>query len=607
MSRCTLGMLLAVIGSGFVASPGRAYVDLAPTLGRVVREAQAIALVEVDRFSADKGIVILKKVRDLKGNVGEDRIKQRLLRANEKALDRAIADWAEPGGRGVLFVSGKSALVCIGRAWYQVDAAADGWWRMSIARPDLPLAYYGAVSRLGEAVALMLAEKNVVITALPHGGNQESASFDLALNRASLPGLVKVQRIRAHLGMPQVAMGLSMSAESGFLVGPGPAGVEEIPNLQHGLDSEDASTRAESACDLGSLGVRAAEAAPDVAKLLRDRAPRVRMSAAAALLRIAPNDNRGVETLAMGLTGDDVAVRRHAARAAGLAGPAATCLVPKLAVLLSDSDPLVRRTALEAIATLGPAAAAALDRVVPLLDQPETAIDAADALGRFGPAARSALKPLSKLLGADAPAMRWAAVRAMSQIGGEGATPVVKFLIRELRTASEADTYNMMLYLSLLGPVAKEAIPAVQNARLMNPFLRQTTLWAINPGNDLPWFGPMGQMNVAQWVVESYVHELGDHIKPVALTVARRIMAGTAGNVPTWGYKLMARFSADTLAILTPGLRDADQVKRERAAVAIGYMGPAAAAAKPDVAKALAAVKDEREQRLLKWCLREID
>ena len=607
MRRSMFGPFLVVMGGLWLATTGNAYVDMAPTIGRVVREAEAIALVEVDRINAEKGIVILKKVHDFKGDLSGNRFKHRLVRANETVIDRPIADWAEPSRRAVLFLSGKTALVCLGQGWYQVSSGSDGWWQIGATRPDLPLAYYGTVSRLSEAIESMLAGKHAVITALPHGGDQESASFDLALNRASLPGLAKVHRFRAHLGMPQVAMGLSMSAESGLLIGPGPAGVEEIPALRKKLQSIDPTTRAESAADLGSLGGKAAVAIDDLAKLLNDPSPMARMSAAAALLRITPSDRRGAEILAKGLASKDISTRRHAARAAGLAGPAASPLVPKLAEMLSDSDPLNRRIALQAIATLGPAAASALDRVLPLLDQPETASDAADTLGRFGPAAQTALTPLSKLLADAAPAKRWAAVRAMSQIGGADAAPAVKFIVRELRTASEADTYNMMLYLSLLGPVAKEAIPAIQSARLMNPFLRQTTIWAINPGPDLPWFGPMGQANVAQWVLESYAHELGDHIKPVAMTIARKIMEGTAGNVPTWGYKMMARFSADTLAILTPGLRDADKAKRERTAVAIGYMGSSAAAARPEVAKALAACRDEREQRLLKWCLREIE
>jgi len=136
---------------------------------------------------------------------------------------------------------------------------------------------------------------------------------------------------------------------------------------------------------------------------------------------------------------------------------------------------VMRRTALQAIATLGPAAASALAPVTALLDQRETAIDAADALGRMGPAARPSLKALARMLSADAAAERWAAVRAMAQIGGIKAAPAVKFMIRELPQASEVDGYNMLIYLVLLGPVAKDALPAVRTSRVRNPVLRQAT------------------------------------------------------------------------------------------------------------------------------------
>jgi HEAT repeat protein len=605
MSRYKICLVFAATWCWFAPLSAHAYVDMAPTLARVVREARAIAVVEVERFSHDKGVVLLKKVRDLQGEVGTEPIKHQVKRTNESAVERPILEWAEPGRRGVLFLSTNSALVCMGEGWYQVQASADGWWRLGAARPDLPLAYYGTVSRLSDAVALMLANKNAIITTLPHGAGQEGASFDLALNRASLPGLVKVQRLRASLSMPPMVMAVSMNAA--FLVGMGQAGEDEIPALREKLRAAEATARAESAADLGSLGAKAASAAPDLVKLLDDAVPLVRMAAAAALLRVSPGDRRARDVLARGLASEDGDVRRRAARATGLAGPAAAPLTDPLGALLSDSDLLIRRTALQAIATLGPAAAGAVERVIPLLDQPETAIDAADALGRLGPAARPALKPLARLLAAETIAERWAAVRAMAQIGGDDAAPAVQFMIRELRSSSQVDSYNMLMYLALLGPVARDAIPAIQTARLGNPVLRQTTIWAIEPGTNLPWLGPMGDAEFARWILESYVHELGDHLQPVARALAQKIMDGNAGNVPGWAYKLLARFPEQSLAILAPGLADKDLVQRQRAAVALGYMGPAAAAAKPGITQALGQAQDEREQRLLKWCLREIE
>src|SRR5260221_7694631 len=55
-----------------------AYIDRAVTLGGVVRESQNILLVEVEKFSRDKNAVILKKVRDLKGQTDAAPIKHQL-------------------------------------------------------------------------------------------------------------------------------------------------------------------------------------------------------------------------------------------------------------------------------------------------------------------------------------------------------------------------------------------------------------------------------------------------------------------------------------------------------------------------------------------------
>jgi HEAT repeat protein len=584
----------------------RAYVDTAPTLARLVNETKTITLVEVDRFSAEKGVVVLKKVRDLKGETGSGTLKHLLLRANESVVERSVMEWAEPGRRGVLFTGEKSVVACLGEAWYQAHPTDDGWWAIGAPRPDLPLAYYGTVARLADAIPLMVAGKSVIITTLAHATHGEGASFDLALNRPSLPGLARVQRVRVSLRAPGMTMILAGGANPSVL-GMGRAGPEDIPVLRGKLQDTDPSTRADAASDLGYPSTEAREAVEDLTKLLADPVAPVRISAAAALLRIDPKAPRCLEVLTKCLTGADAPVRRDAARASGRAGPAAAPLVGKLAAALKDPDTTVRRSALEAIATLGPAAADATEAVTAMLEQPEVAADAADALGRLGPAARSASKPLVRMLSASAPAQRWAAVRALAQIGGEEAKPAAEFMMQELPKASQADSYNMMIYLALMGPVAKEAIPAVRGSSLRNPFLRQLTVWAIDPGTKLPWEDPSAGMPPAQLVLECYVQELGDHLKPVAQTLARKIMAGTAGEVPLWGYKLLARFPEESLPVLVPGLEHETLVMRERATVALGYMGPAAAQAEKQVAKALRETKDEREQRLLKWCLRQIE
>src|SRR5262249_12946426 len=145
----------------------------------VLNDSQTIAVAEVDRVNLDKGVVLLKKVRDLKGELGAGALKHRVIGANEAAVDRAILHWAEPGARCVLFVSPRTTLVCMGHAWYQVHPSEGGWWQLGAPRPDLPLAYYGTVSRLSDAIARMLAGRTAVIPTLQHGADRQGASFDL--------------------------------------------------------------------------------------------------------------------------------------------------------------------------------------------------------------------------------------------------------------------------------------------------------------------------------------------------------------------------------------------------------------------------------------------
>jgi len=183
-------------------------------------------------------------------------------------------------------------------------------------------------------------------------------------------------------------------------------------------------------------------------------------------------------------------------------------------------------------------------------------------------------------------------------------------MIKGLPKATEVDGYNMLIYLALLGPVAKDAIPAVRSSRVRNPVLRQITAWAIDPNAELPSVqmgSGFGEADFVQYIFEAYVHELGDHLKPKAQALAKRIMSGKANNVPPWCYKMLAKFPEDSLTILIPGLADKDLAMRERATVALGYMGRAAGAARAHVAETLKSSQDEREQRLLKWCLRELE
>jgi HEAT repeat protein len=592
------------------------YVDLTPTLGRIVRESSQIALVEVDRFSRRSGVVVLKRIRDLKGASVNDRFRHQVSASPGAAVPRSILEWAEPGRRAVLFCtqgglfSQPTLLVCLGSAWYQATPTQDGWWRLTLERPELPLAYCGTVSRLAEAVELIVAGKQAIITTTPHGADSEGASFDIALNRTILPGLVRVQRVRASLKMPPHA--LAIGTDPAYVVGPGAAGEEDIPSLIAGLHSRDATVRAESADTLRTLGPGAIAAAGTLTELLRDAEVTVRLSAAAALLRIAPRTDAALSVLGQGLAHADTVVRRQAARDAGMAGPAAGKFTSQLAALLKDPDEMVRVAALQAIASLGADAAAAFEPVAQLLGEPARACDAADALGRMGPAARPALKRLAAMLADKDVARQWAAVRAMSQIGGEMASPAVDYMVKALPGCNERDGYNMMIYLALLGPVAKPAAPALQGLAFKNPALRLFALWAIEPDKHIPWVSNelflrmFPEHNFQRYLFEAFLCELGDRVRPAARTLAARLIEETAGQTPTWGYRIFVHFPEEAMEIFCKALNDRDSARRQRALLALGSMGSAAENARAQI-ESLYCAADAQEAHWLNWCLKRLD
>jgi HEAT repeat protein len=479
----------------------------------------------------------------------------------------------------------------------------------------------------------MLAGKSAVITVVAHGADDEAASFDLALNRQNLPGMARVERLRADMNMPGNAMGVGNNPA--YYMGTGAVDESDIPALMEKLKSPDAPARAAAAEDLQKLGKKAKPAAEALTGLLKDASPRVQFEAAAALLQIHPKETSPLEGIAKGLGSSDASIRASAAEAAGAAGSPAGALAEKLGALLKDSDESVKINALLSITVLGPAASKAEPAVQALLENPEWQIDAADALGRMGAAAQPALPKLATMLSSEQYDVRWAAVRAMSQIGGEGAKPAVKFIIDVYQKgATEVEGYNSMVYLALLGPVASDALPTIQNTRIKNPALPSATSWAIQADKYLPWQapavggfggrggrggfggpggpgGPGGMMGgpggIGGIIMQNYVKELGSRLAPTAKILATKILDGSAGEFPIYGYEILANNPDAALPILTPKLQDADLATRERAAVAIGYMGDAGLPAKNALETAAGKAANERENRLIQWALRQVE
>jgi HEAT repeat protein len=602
-----------------VAGSAHAYVDLAPTLAKIINDSRKISLVEVTDFNPQTHIITLREINSIKGDSTPETIQHDVTTADGAIVPRQILQWAAPGARAVMFGSRTTALVCIGEGWYQVRGTGSTPMKLGADRPDLPLAYYGSLSRLVDGTKEMLAGKDAIITVVAFGADQEGASFDLALNRQALPGLARVQRIRANLKMPQMVAGASSNPN--YFIGLGAVDEAEVPLLIEKLKSGDAMARAEAAEDLRTVGKPALAAEAPLTALLSDAAPHVRLAAASALLKINQKNEAPLEVLKQGLSSSNPDERRLAAHATGMAGKAAGKLSETLGALLKDADDGVRINALQAISLLGKSAAAAADAVAPLLDQPDVAIDAADALGRIGPAAQQHVKRLAQMLKSDKPTYQWAAVRAMAQIGGPDAKPAVDYMINALPKATEVEGYNMMVYFTLLGPVAADAMPTIRNTPIKNPVLPSAVQWTMAPTQYFPWQagfggrggrgggrGPGGGMgDIGTLIYQDLVRELGERLAPASPVLARKIMDGSAGDVPAWGYDILSADPNASLGVLTPFLRNDDANLRERAVVAIGNMKSNASAAKPQLEQALRQASGDAEKRLIRWAMRQME
>jgi HEAT repeat protein len=210
---------------------------------------------------------------------------------------------------------------------------------------------------------------------------------------------------------------------------------------------------------------------------------------------------------------------------------------------------------------------------------------AAEALGRIGAGAAGALPGLAKMVeDAGDPDAQWSAAKAIVLIGGEGARPVVPFLIRRTEVAPRGrELYQLTWLLGLLGPVAKEAVPALREAQGRDNELVTMALWAISPEDQFPWqLGYRADRPCDLWLFADYIERMGPaRTKGAALALVDQILHNRSGRVPSWGYHLLRARAEVTVPVLIDALKNAPATQKRWAAWVLGRMGASAADAKP--------------------------
>ncbi len=257
------------------------------------------------------------------------------------------------------------------------------------------------------------------------------------------------------------------------LVRPGSTDQEEIHSktrveaLRAALGDRAPNVRATAAAALARLGCQAAEVAPALVATMKDEMPEVRVLSATALGRVAPGDEKAIETLGLALTGDpDVDVRNAAASALGWMGTQAAAAGPVLIRALNDCDETVRVHVIVALGRIGPADGSFATVLKIIADQDPSAdfrIWAIRALGLIGAKSNNVVPTLLKMLDDANVDIRNAAAYSLGEIRPTRA--VLPALLGKLNDGNPSERSLAACTLGMLGPeVATEALPALIRA-----------------------------------------------------------------------------------------------------------------------------------------------
>jgi HEAT repeat protein len=234
-----------------------------------------------------------------------------------------------------------------------------------------------------------------------------------------------------------------------------------------------------------------------LAEFLKSDDPRQREAAARALIELDPDpqiarpvikkvmDGASPEVLnaamdAMAGLGEKVLprmiealeapeVRARAAAIIARIGAKAKRAVPALVDALADPDPQTRNEILFALAAIGPDAKAAVPAVTKALSDADMNVRyaACYALGSIGPAAKSAKAALQRNLASPDEFLSVSSAWALARIDPgctETAPKSVPLLVKALGEPDAMTRLHAAESLGLLGPLAKDAAPALQKA-----------------------------------------------------------------------------------------------------------------------------------------------
>jgi HEAT repeat protein len=386
----------------------------------------------------------------------------------------------------------------------------------------------------------------------------------------------------------------------------------------------DQFIRRDAACALGSIGVDASEAIPELIKALKNNI----LISSGASLALATMGKVALPSLLEALKGDDAEIRTGAAKALSQMGPDAEEAVPILKKALNNSNVAFRAQAAMALAELHPKDQEALSTLIESLTvaSPQVRLDAIHALEKVGPDARRAIPALESMLkkgderiyAASAilhiqPAHRAAfeviidglkddgaschsALWALERLGPQG-REAVPSLMALLKRKDNVVVDQAVRLLGKIGPAAKEAVPT-----LIEALRDRKSIWIVQT------LGEIGSSAAVSTLIglvkdpdpefrEFSVLALGE-IGPgskAAVPVLLEALKDSEGDVRLHAISALSKIKPDANAILPhflEALKDKEPSVRGTAVISLGDMGPEAKSA---VLALLDAVKKDND------------
>lgn len=170
------------------------------TLGSVCQRATSISIIKVEKFSKEKGVILYKKVKDLKGVCPRDSFREVLSSAHEAAEREHYLQWVGEGKLAVLFRHEDRQAIGIGEQWTVCDGAPprdpeEVWTVGTRTEPWFLKNFCGDSADLARAVEDLLAGKEVTVPVML--GERDKELRKMTGRRVLLKA--SLQRLEANL------------------------------------------------------------------------------------------------------------------------------------------------------------------------------------------------------------------------------------------------------------------------------------------------------------------------------------------------------------------------------------------------------------------------